>query len=352
MEAAEPGVQHAPEKTQQMGPSRIWTDINFDAEGRQFGYLRLNVSTHGRGAAFVPIPVASFKNGPGARILLLAGVHGDEYEGQVMLMKLMRTLDIANVRGQILILSATNTPAVLAGTRTSPLDGVNLNRAFPGNPNGSPTEEIAFFISNVLLPRVEYLLDFHSGEDDRFITPTSHIYHTDDRQKFEQLLHMMSVFGMPKSTVLQGLIDHDKKAINVCDRLGVLRFATELGGGGGITLDALRLAETGLARLLFDLGVLRTPITDEPAPPTDFVRRLPNKQYVYAMASGIFEPFVKVGQDVHSGQEAGAIHFPEEPWRDPWIAKFSDNGTVYAIRTRARTEMGDNLFMLSVPWSD
>jgi len=93
------------------GASRIWTDIDFDKEGAQFGYFRLNVSSHGRVSSFVPIPVAVFKNGTGPRILLLGGVHGDEFEGQVMLMKLMRTLDVANVRGQLIIMSAANAPA-------------------------------------------------------------------------------------------------------------------------------------------------------------------------------------------------------------------------------------------------
>src|SRR5687768_9767688 len=88
------------------GPSRIWTDIDLDREGKQFGYLRLNVSSHERPSSFIPIPIAVFSNGEGPRILLLGGVHGDEYESQIMLMKLIRTLDIQKVRGQLIILPA------------------------------------------------------------------------------------------------------------------------------------------------------------------------------------------------------------------------------------------------------
>ena len=68
-------------------------------------YFRLNMSTHGLDGA-LHIPVAVFKNGTGPRILMLGGVHGDEFEGQVMAMKLMRSLDIENVQGQIIIMSA------------------------------------------------------------------------------------------------------------------------------------------------------------------------------------------------------------------------------------------------------
>lgn len=337
-------------ETRHRGLSRIWTDVDLDQEGRTFGYLRLNVSSHERPSSFVPVPIAVFKNGPGPRILLLGGVHGDEFEGQVLLMKLLRTLDIGNVRGQLIILPAANAPAVYAGRRTSPLDDKNLNREYPGDPRGTPTQEIAFYIDSVLLPRVEYLLDFHSGSLSTHFIPSAHVYHSSDQEQFARLLRMLKVFGMPTSVVLQGLIDHDKKVIGTCDRLGILRFASELGGGGGITVDALRTAEQGLARLLYDLGALNQPPTREPAPAIELVRRLPNQNYVYAMASGIFEPYVALGAEVTSGQPAGAVHFPEEPWREPLIATFKDCGTVHAVRAHALTRMGDMLFMLHVPW--
>jgi predicted deacylase len=332
------------------GPSRIWTDIDLDREGKQLGYLRLNVSSHERAASFIPIPIAVFRNGEGPRILLLGGVHGDEFEGQIMLMKLIRTLDIQNVRGQLIILPAANAPAAFSGRRTSPVDGKNLNREYPGDPRGTPTEEIAYFLDNALLPRVDYLLDFHSASQKTYIVPSAHVYYSPEPEKFARLTRMLEVFGMPDSVILQGLVDHDKKAIGACDRLGVLRFSSELGGGGGITIDALQRAEKGLGRLLHHLGALREPITQEPAPAIKLIRRLPNSRYVYAMAAGHFEPYVDIGAEVTAGQPAGAIHFPQEPWREPVIAKFTENATVHAIRRHACTEIGDMLFMLHVPW--
>jgi uncharacterized protein len=332
-------------------PSRIWTDIDLDAEGRTFGYLRLTIASHERDGAVIPIPIAIFRNGEGPRILLLGGVHGDEFEGQVMLMKLIRTLDIQNVRGHLIVLPAASGPAAFAGRRTSPLDHGNLNREYPGDPHGTPTQQIAYFIDSILLSKVDYLLDFHSGGIATSCIPSAHVYHSTDKAKFDRLVHMLKVFGMPASAILKGLIDHDKKAIGSCDRRNVLRFASELSGGGGITLDTLRRAEKGLARLLFDLGALRTPITDEPAPPTELIMRLPNRRYVYATATGVFEPYAEIGEQVKAGQAAGAIHFPEEPWREPVVANFQDSGAVYAVRTKARTESGDTLYMLSVPWT-
>ncbi len=333
------------------GPSRIWTDVDLDKEGKSLGYLRVNISVDGRASSFLPVPIAVFKNGPGPRILLLGGVHGDEFEGQVMLMKLIRTLDIANVKGHLIILSAANAPAAFAGKRTSPLDGGNLNREYPGDPRGTPTQEIAYYINEILLPKVEYLIDLHSGNDSAYFTPSAHVYQHHDPATFERLLEMLRVFGMPNSVILKGLVDHDKKAIGACDRLGVLRFSTELGGGGGITVKALRRAEKGLARLLHHLGALRQPITDEPPEKVEFIHRLPNSEYVFAMASGLFEPYVKLGDAVKAGQPAGAIHFPDEPWREPWIAHFKRDAFVHAVRQLAHTQLGDMMFILHQPWT-
>ena len=333
------------------GITRIWTDVDLQKDGKQLGYFRLNMSTHGLNGV-LQIPVAVFKNGPGPRILMLGGVHGDEFEGQVMAMKLMRALDIDNVQGQIIIMSAANAAAAYAGERTSPFDDGDLNRSYPGDPTGTPTQQIAFLIDNVLLSQVDYLLDFHSGGNSTRVIPSTHVYHSPDREKFARLTHMLRAFGMPTSVILKGLNDHDKKAIGSCERKGVLRFASELGGGGGLTLAALRKAETGLRRLLFDLGLLRRPMTQEAAESIELVMRLPNKKYVYAQTAGLFEPYFDLGEDVKEGESAGAIHFPQEPWREPWIPKFADSGKIYAVRSRAHTQMGDVLFMLHVPWAE
>src|SRR5437764_8855976 len=127
--------------------SRLSPEIDLDGNGRQTGFLRLPHSVHRSAYGWVPIPIARISNtggnGDGPRILLMAGNHGDEYEGQVALGRLIRDLDPAEVRGHIIILPSANFPAAMAGTRTSPLDQGNLNRSFPGDPTGGPTAQIA-----------------------------------------------------------------------------------------------------------------------------------------------------------------------------------------------------------------
>ncbi|WP_246230615.1 succinylglutamate desuccinylase/aspartoacylase domain-containing protein [Bradyrhizobium cytisi] len=84
-------------------------------------------------------------------MLLTGGSHGDEYEGPLSLLKLARSLSPADVRGRIIILPMLNYPAVLGGTRVSPIDGVNMNRAFPGRSDGTLSQLIAHYLTRVCL---------------------------------------------------------------------------------------------------------------------------------------------------------------------------------------------------------
>jgi uncharacterized protein len=73
--------------------SRLTAEIDFDRDGKQHGFIRLPYSVHRSAYGWIPIPVACIKNGDGPRVLLMAGNHGDEYEGQVALGKLIRSLE-------------------------------------------------------------------------------------------------------------------------------------------------------------------------------------------------------------------------------------------------------------------
>ncbi|CAN7489284.1 hypothetical protein [Aminobacter sp. LjRoot7] len=98
------------------GETRIWTTLDFDRDGKQHDWLRLPFSTDQSAYGVIPIPITCIRNGVGPTALLIAGNHGDEYEGQVALGKLARRLEPLDMRGRILILPALNYPAVVAGT--------------------------------------------------------------------------------------------------------------------------------------------------------------------------------------------------------------------------------------------
>ena len=115
--------------------TRIEPDIDLAAEGKHFGFLRIPHAVHRSAYGWLPMPVISIKNSDGPRILLMGGNHGDEYEGQIALCKLARSLEPEAMQGHLVVLPMANYPAARAGRRTSPIDEGNLNRSFPGDPN-------------------------------------------------------------------------------------------------------------------------------------------------------------------------------------------------------------------------
>ncbi|MGA7265689.1 MAG: succinylglutamate desuccinylase/aspartoacylase family protein [Stellaceae bacterium] len=120
-----------------------------------------------------------------------------EYEGQVALGKLIRDLEPDEVSGRIIILPSANFPAAMAGMRTSPLDGGNLNRSFPGDPYGGPTEQIADYIESVLLPQCDFVFDYHSGGSSLTYMPSAMMRRPQTPELLEGGIDMLRTFGAP-----------------------------------------------------------------------------------------------------------------------------------------------------------
>ncbi len=87
-------------------------------------------------------------------MLVLDGNHGDEYQGQIAIMKLARALQPEQVSGRVILIPSLNFPAARAAARLSPLDGMNMSRAFPGKPEGPVTSRIAHFLRAVIAQQV------------------------------------------------------------------------------------------------------------------------------------------------------------------------------------------------------
>src|SRR5262245_19320681 len=144
-----------------MERSQLSATADFDRPGKQFGHIHVPYSYDLGGWANLLLPVAVLGNGKGRTALVMAGNHGDEYPGQVAILRLMRELQPAQVRGRVILIPALNVPASRAGTRLSPLDGKNLNRCFPGKADDTPTEMVAHYLSTVLFPLADIVIDIH-----------------------------------------------------------------------------------------------------------------------------------------------------------------------------------------------
>src|SRR5690625_6211325 len=105
-----------------MTKNPIFSEIDFEKNGKQLGFLRLPHSVHHSAYGWIPIPIASIKNGDGPTVLIMGGNHGDEYEGQILAANLIRLLEPDMLNGQVILLPMANFPAAKAGKRTSPID--------------------------------------------------------------------------------------------------------------------------------------------------------------------------------------------------------------------------------------
>jgi predicted deacylase len=103
---------------------------------------------------------------PGPVLVVSGGVHGDEYEGPLTIIRLFKELEPADIRGTFVGLVVANVPAFEAGTRCSPVDGLNLARVFPGDPNGSVTQQIAHWMGDRFIGRADFYIDLHSSGSD------------------------------------------------------------------------------------------------------------------------------------------------------------------------------------------
>jgi uncharacterized protein len=329
--------------------SRLASEIDFDQNGKQHGFIRLPCSVHRSAYGWIPIPVACIKNGDGPRVLLMAGNHGDEYEGQVALGKLIRALEPADVSGRIIILPSANFPAAMAGMRTSPLDDGNLNRSFPGDPYGGPTAQIADYIESVLLPQCDFVFDFHSGGSSLTYVPSTLMRRPQTPDALAQGIEMLRMFGAPVAYLVDGgWGDHTLTA--AAARVGVRHMSTECAGGGQVTPAALRIMESGIRRVLHKIGAL----PNEPPPAVAETRIMQVRgpdYYVYAPDPGLFEPLVELGAEVEAGTPAALIHPHDTPWREPSAASFGRAGTVICKRVPGRVERGDCLYHLAADFT-
>ncbi|MCG8509594.1 MAG: succinylglutamate desuccinylase/aspartoacylase family protein [Rhodospirillales bacterium] len=338
-----------PSKKQDMAATydtRIWSTIDILKGGKQSDFLRLPYSSDLSAYGWIPIPIVGIRNGDGPTVLLVAGNHGDEYEGQIGLANLARALEPDDINGRVIILPALNFPAVESGTRNSPIDRGNLNRTFPGNPHGSPTEMIAHFVDTVLLPVADFVVDLHSGGRSLEFLPCALMRPGRTPAESQTMKEALRAFAAPISYITSGKGGGGATTLaSAAEVRGVPAITTELGGGETLSGVGLRLAEDGVRRLLAHAGVLKDSGCREGGP-TRFMEVAGPHYFVYAPVDGLFEPLADLGDQIVEGQPAGRIHSSHTPLDEPRTVFFEADGLVACRRVPTPVRHGDCLFHL------
>jgi len=238
-----------------MSNSMLWTRVDYEKEGKQNGWLQLPHSVTRSAYGNISIPLTVIKNGKGPTAFLMAGNHGDEYEGQVALCKLIQTLQPQDIQGRVIVIPAINLPAAMAGVRVSPIDQGNLNRSFPGDPNGTATYAIAHYIDTVLYPMADIHHDLHSGGSSLQYLPFASMRQSQDAALNARATNALKAFGAPIGLIWAYSPDSRLSSVAAVNR-NLVALGGEFGGGGSVTSSGVRIVEQGLKNLLAHAGII------------------------------------------------------------------------------------------------
>jgi len=233
---------------------------------------------------------------PGPTLCLTAAVHGDELNGIEMVRRVMHDLDPSRVSGAVIGVPIVNVQGFRRGSRYLP-DRRDLNRYFPGNPNGSAASRIAYSFFTNVISQCDALVDLHTGSFERANLPQ---IRADLRNP--DIITLTQGFGsmvILHSTPALGTLRH------AATMAGIPAVTLEAGGPSQLELNEVKLGVKGIETLVNTLGMVRKMrLWGEPEPV--YYR----SSWVRADNGGILLGNVSLGSTVRKGDLLGTITDP------------------------------------------
>jgi N-alpha-acetyl-L-2,4-diaminobutyrate deacetylase len=326
-----------------MSASPLYATVDFDKAGKQVGYLGVPYSHNLGGWANLMMPISVIANGTGRTALVLAGNHGDEYPGPIAFLKLIRSLQPQDVTGRVILVPALNLHAVRAATRLSPWDGKNLNRCFPGQADGTLTEQVAHYVTTELFPRADIVIDIHTGGRSMDFHPCATMHLVPDLEQRKQMLGGALAWNTEFAFLYADVAGTGLLPVEA-EKQGKIVVTTEMGGSENVTAQVHRLTQEGLRNVLVHFGILRGEKKTRAGmglQPTRWVQALDREDYRFAPESGLYENLVPLGAEVRAGQAVGQIHFIERPDRDAVPVVAVSGGVLIGCRAPTLVGQGD-----------
>lgn len=330
-----------------MRDNPIHPSVDFDRDGVQHGHLRLPYSRDDSAWGSILIPVSLFRNGDGPCALFTGGNHGDEYEGPIALHQLAHSLDLQKITGTVILIPSMNHPAFMAGTRTSPIDQGNMNRVFPGRPDGTPTEKIADYFQRIMLPMADLVLDFHSGGRTLDFLPFAASHVLENKAQEARCRAARDAFNAPYSMEMRE-IDSLGMYDDAAEGLGKTFVTTELAGGGTARPDTVKIALKGARNLLIHQGIL----SGRPeSAPTIHLTQPDDACFHFAGTDGLVAFEKALGEVVETGDTIAKIWDSTHLGRAPCQIKAQRSGLLAARHHPGLIQVGDCAAVLAVPES-
>jgi uncharacterized protein len=255
----------------------------------------------------IRIPVATVHGGAdGPTLLVVAGVHGSEYVGIEATKRLFRWVDADRLRGTLVTVPCLNLPAFYGlAAHVNPVDGRDLGRSFPGDPDGSYSERLAHLLWSSLVDGADFVVDVHGGDLEEELVEYSQINLTGDErvdaagEALARALDMPMFLRRPKPEAAPasgGLFD-------MASASGIPAVLSEAGSHGVLDEHVVAIHFRGLRNALFHLGMLDgEPTREHPAP-----LELHRFTGIAAPVDGFWKPYVTKGEIVKKGQAVGEM---------------------------------------------
>jgi N2-acetyl-L-2,4-diaminobutanoate deacetylase len=327
-----------------MRDNPITPTVDFARDGIQHGHLRLPYSRNDSAWGSVMIPLTVIRNGEGPVALFTGANHGDEYEGPLAITHLAQSLRAEEIAGTVILIPYMNYPAFLAGTRTSPLDGVNMNRAFPGAPDGTPTQKIADYFQRTLLPMASLVLDFHSGGRTLDFLPFAACHLLEDKALEDRCRAARDAFNAPFSIEMRE-IDALGMYDEAAESIGKTLVTTELGGGGTATPTTVAIARKGARNLLIHAGILDGTLQSAP---TRTLTQPDDACFHFAPEPGLIEYCFTLGEEIRAGDTIAYIWPTGHTGHAPLPVLANRDGLFTARHHPGLVTAGDCLAVLAV----
>ena len=273
----------------------------------------------------------------GSTLAITANIHGDEYEGVRAIFEIFEYLNPQQMTGDLIAVPVANPPAFWRGTRTSPVDGLNMARIFPGHAQGTLSEKIAHTLAHSIIDHADFYLDLHSGGI-AYRMPMMVGYSLDDRRSRVAA----NIFGAPviwgHSLIASG------RTISYAQSRDIPWLYTEARGAGRIHRDDLEMMKHGIENLMRHLDILPGEIAT-PEIQWSLTGNGNTDDGIAATHAGFLLSRVDVLQDVVAGELLGSLVSPSGELIEEYRA--AKPGVVALIHEFPVVQPGDSLFLLA-----
>ncbi|MBI3709809.1 MAG: succinylglutamate desuccinylase/aspartoacylase family protein [Proteobacteria bacterium] len=237
---------------------------------------------------------------PGKTLWVQACIHGPEIGGTIGLIRFLERLDLAQVSGAVVAVMLANPMAFRGYARNTPIDGVNLNRAFPGDAKGYHSQQTAGILLKTALAVADAVVDLHSGGDSHEV-PFYALYRADGSPASEEAARLARAAGTPD---IWASSDKwlDGAMLTHATKRGKPAVIIECGGGGPLLESQIENFVTALTGMAQALGIVPGEAPRQPR-----YRVMGEALLVFSRRGGFFVPSVKIGEVVAKGARLGVV---------------------------------------------